>query len=72
MLGQNIFLGEVEQSREQLALGEVSGGAEDDHGASGGGTGSLSVIGVHETRSYLELGRAISGFAAYCPAFFSR
>ena len=64
MLGQNLFLRKVEQGREQLALGEVSGGAEDDHGTGSGGAGSLSMIRVHGARSYLELGRAISGFAA--------
>ena len=47
VLRQNIFLREVEQGREQLALGQVSGGAEDDHGTGGGGTGSLGMIGIH-------------------------
>src|SRR5690349_6637070 len=58
MLWQNIFLREVQQGRKQFAFGEISGGTEDDHCASSSGTGSLSMIGVHGTVSYLELGRS--------------
>src|ERR1700676_1237383 len=64
MLGQNLFLRKVEQGGGQLALGEVSGGHERTLDKGRGGAGSLSMIRVHGARSYLELGRAISGFAA--------
>jgi hypothetical protein len=43
---ENIFMGEIDQGGDELALGEVPGGAKNDHDTGHGG-GSFHVVRGH-------------------------